>query len=91
MSRSRAFGDLARTEMRVAQGQLHLFRQSALILRLELRGYNTSGARLLLRVFRDTQKLFVFHRDKLRAELGQVRAEQRAASSEYRGSSCTAD
>ena len=66
---------LAQAERHVAEGELYLARQRALIQKLERDGHGTRAARLFLKSLEDVQNLHLADRDRIRA---QIRGQEKA-------------
>lgn len=60
---------LASAEKHIAEGARHIAQQTKLILGMERLGRDASQSKQLLRTFKDTQRLYLAERDKLRRQL----------------------
>ena len=62
---------LALAERHVAEGRQHVSRQRQIIFELRRDGHDTTMARGLLEQFKDTLKLHIEDRDRLKAEVSR--------------------
>ena len=71
MDREMIIRHLAEAEEHVALGLRHIVEQEARIKDLDRDGHDSTEARRLLRLFRETQVQHVEHRDRLLGDLAQ--------------------
>ena len=69
MDRQTMLEHLAMAKRHVAEGEIHLSRQRALIAELDRDGHDTADARAILATMLETQRLHVEDRDRILKEL----------------------
>ena len=72
MDRQTMLKHLAMVERHVAEGEIRLSRQRALIAELDRDGHDTADARAILATIRETQRLHVEDRDRILKELSSA-------------------
>jgi|SRR3954454_17309221 uncharacterized NAD(P)/FAD-binding protein YdhS len=67
---------LEQARKHVAEGERHIVQQRAIVARLEEAGQDWSQARDLLRQFENSQRQYIYNRNRLEKELRKIQAGQ---------------